>query len=123
MPKTLANIDIARAAELMKAGALMVDVRETYEFANAHIPGSINVALSSLEASDLPREKGRPIVFFCASGGRTAVQAGRLAAKAAGAEAYVMSGGMVGWTRAGLPVETGAQAGSPRGGFFSRLFG
>lgn len=128
MSRGLKGVDVARAAELMKAGALMVDVRERHEFANVRIPGSVNAALSELEAIDLPDAEGRPIVFFCASGGRTAMNARRLAAKAGVAEAYVMSAGIVGWSRAGMPVEQGGGAGdgdhSHRSqGFFSRLFG
>jgi rhodanese-related sulfurtransferase len=122
------GVDVARAAELMKAGAMMVDVRERHEFAKVRIPGSVNAALSELEAIALPETDGRPIVFYCASGGRTAMNAGRLAAKAGAAEAYVMSAGIVGWSRAGMPVQQGGGAGdgdhSHRSqGFFSRLFG
>lgn len=128
MPRGLKGVDVAGAAELMKAGAMMVDVRERHEFANVRIPGSINAALSQLEGIDLPAADGRPIVFFCASGGRTTMNAGRLAAKAGDAEAYVMSAGIVGWSRAGLPVEQGNSEGSDAHshrsqGFFSRLFG
>lgn len=123
MAQVLKGVDTARAAELMEKGALMVDVRESYEFAGARIPGSHNAALSSLEASDLPLEPDQAIVFFCASGNRTSMNASRLAAKANGSEAYVMSGGITAWARAGLPVERGSTDTGGRPGFFSRLFG
>jgi len=127
MTKGLKGVDVAGAAELMKAGALMVDVRESHEYAGTRIPGSLNAALSRLEATEIPAGDGQPIVFFCASGARTSFNAGRLAAKAGGTEAYVMSGGISAWSRAGLPVERGGGAGgseaSRRGGFLSRLLG
>jgi len=124
MAHALKGVDATRAADLMKKGALMVDVRESYEYANARIPGSHNAALSSLEASDLPLAPGQAIVFFCASGNRTGMHASRLAAKANGSDAYVMSGGIAAWARAGLPVERGStDSGGSRPGFFSRLFG
>ena len=128
MPKALKGVDVAAAAELMKSGALMIDVRERHEFASARIPGSVNAALSELEAIALPETNGRPIVFFCASGGRTTMNARRLATKAGDAEAYVMSAGIVGWSRAGLPLEQGGNAGDGdtshrSAGFFSRLSG
>lgn len=125
MAHNLKGVDTARAAELMENGALMVDVREGYEYAGARIPGSLNAALSSLDASDLPLAPGQAIVFFCASGNRTNMHASRLAAKANGSEAYVMSGGITAWARAGLPVERGGAeaSGGSRPGFFSRLFG
>ena len=124
MAHTLKGVDTARAAELMRKGALMVDVRESYEFASARIPGSHNAALSNIETSDLPLAPGQAIVFFCASGNRTGMHASRLAAKANGSDAYVMSGGIAAWARAGLPVERGStDSGGSRPGFFSRLFG
>lgn len=123
MARNLKGIDTAHAAELMENGALMVDVREGYEYANARIPGSHNAALSSLEASDLPLAPGQSVVFLCASGNRTSMHAARLAAKANGSDAYVMSGGIAAWARAGLPVERGSTDTGGRPGFFSRLFG
>ena len=128
MAKGIKGIDVAGAAELMKAGALMVDVREGHEYAGARIPGSLNAALSRLEAVDIPAANNQPIVFFCASGARTSMNAGRLATKAGNAEAYVMSGGISAWSRAGLPVEQGGgnkgQGESGRSqGFFARLLG
>ena len=125
MAHNLKGVDTARAAELMENGALMVDVRESYEYASARIPGSLNAALSGIERSDLPLAPGQAIVFFCASGNRTSMHASRLAAKANGSEAYVMSGGIGAWAQAGLPVERGGAEASreSRPGFFSRLFG
>lgn len=121
---SLKNVDAHAAAELMKKGALMVDVREPGEYARGHIPGSANLPLSRFEAASLPLGPKQPVVFFCASGGRTTVNAARLAAKAGAAEAYVMVGGISAWGRLGLPVQQGGSQGAPAGGgIFSRLFG
>ena len=119
------NIDASAAARLKDEGALMVDVREPGEYARMRIPGSVNIALSRLEGSALPTTAGQKVVFFCASGNRTAVNASRLAAKAGKAPAFVMQGGIFGWTGAGLPVETGrlAEEGGKQRGFFSRILG
>ncbi len=118
MPK---NVDAATAADLMRAGALMVDVREAHEYAHAHIPGSHHAALSRLEEAELPIAPGQPVVFFCASGGRTTIHAARLSAKAAGADVHVMQGGISAWGRMGLPIESGAAHGREPS-IFSRLF-
>ena len=126
MAKTLKGVDAHAAAKLMKDGALMVDVREPGEYAHARIPGSRNVALSGFESSDIGLAPGQRVVFFCASGNRTNVYAARLADKASGAEAYVITGGISAWGRAGLPIESGSdtqEAGGERRGFFSRMFG
>jgi rhodanese-related sulfurtransferase len=106
MAGELKTIDAATAAKLVDEGALLVDVREADEFQQARIPGSVNVALSEFEASDIPAADGQPIVFFCRSGNRTTVHAARLAARAADAGTYVLGGGIIEWAEAGLPIET-----------------
>ena len=125
MAKALKPIDANAAARLREAGALMVDVREAGEVARAGIPGAANVALSRLEIAELPAAPGQKVVFFCASGNRTNVNAARLVAKAGNADAYVMQGGISAWSAAGLPVESGGSAneGGAGRGFFSRLLG
>ena len=62
----------ARLPELLKQGAVVIDVRSAQEFAAAASPGSINIPLSELgkERSCLDREK--PVVVCCASGTRSA---------------------------------------------------
>jgi rhodanese-related sulfurtransferase len=107
MKRNLDRIDVATAADLMKAGALMVDVREPAEYASARMPGSLNMALSRFGESELSLVAGQAVVFFCATGNRTNVHANRLAEKAGPADAYVMDGGLSAWSSAGLPIETG----------------
>ena len=120
-------IDAAAAARLREQGALMVDVREPGEHARGHIPLSQNLPLSRLEVAPLAAGGSQAVVFYCASGNRTTVAAGRLAAKAGGAPGYVLSGGFSAWVRAGLPVERARPDGAedrPAGrGFFSRWLG
>lgn len=102
---TLPAISPARAAELLRTSeALLVDIREAGERAREHVPGSAHLPLSRLEAAELALRQGRPVIFHCASGGRTAQNAARLAARAGGCEAYVVAGGIAAWKRAGLPV-------------------
>ena len=126
MAHTLKSVDAPAAAKLMEAGALMVDVRESGEYAQARVPGSQNIALSRLDLSELSLAPGQAVVFFCASGNRTNVHAARLAEKAGAAEAYVMQGGLSAWSRAGLPVESGRGRESDEGargpGFLARMF-
>jgi rhodanese-related sulfurtransferase len=100
------TIGAAEAAELQKAGALLVDVREADEYSQARIPGSVNVALSGFEAGDIPAAEDQPIVFFCRSGNRTTVHAARLDARSSNAGTYVLGGGIIEWAEAGLPIET-----------------
>jgi rhodanese-related sulfurtransferase len=79
MARTLKNVDAHGAAKLKDKGALMVDVRESGEYARSRIPGTQNIALSRLEITNLPLAPDQAVVFFCASGNRTNVNAARLA--------------------------------------------
>lgn len=56
--------------------ALLIDVREQDEYAAGHIPGSINVPLSSIEKTALP--KGKPLFLYCLRGTRSKRAAGIL---------------------------------------------
>ncbi|HUW40606.1 MAG TPA: rhodanese-like domain-containing protein [Rectinemataceae bacterium] len=59
--------------DMIKAGALIVDVRSPGEFADGAYPNAINIPLSSLPAKlDSLGAKDRPIVMYCLSGARSA---------------------------------------------------
>ena len=102
MLHTITPEDAARL--LREGGATLVDVREADEHARERIPGARNLPLSRLEEAELAVHQGKPVLFHCRSGARTAGNADRLAAKAGLCEAYVVEGGLDAWKRAGLPV-------------------
>lgn len=101
MLKTITPEDAAR---LLRDGALLLDVREPDEHARARIPAARNLPLSRLDDAALAAPDGQALLFHCRSGARTAQHAARLAAKVAGADAYIVEGGLDAWRRAGLPV-------------------
>lgn len=92
------------AAALLREGATLIDVREPDEHARERIPGAHNMPLSQMEEAELAVQQGRPVLFHCRSGARTAGSAERLSAKAGLCEAFVVEGGLDAWKRAGLPV-------------------
>lgn len=59
-------------AELLKQGAIILDVRTSAEYANGHINGSINISVDQL-ANNLAKlkDKNKPIITCCASGMRS----------------------------------------------------
>lgn len=59
-------------AELVAAGATIIDVRNPDEFRGGHINGSINIPLGSLTQSLSKLKKDKPIITCCASGMRSA---------------------------------------------------
>lgn len=50
-------------------GALLVDVREADEFQSGHIPSAINVPLSGIARTSLPKDK--PLYLYCLRGTRS----------------------------------------------------
>lgn len=88
--------------EAMEDGSrAIVDVREAHEFAAGHIPGAINLPLSSFDPDDLPN--GKPVVLVCMAGVRSA-RALRQALDAGVADARHYAPGMNGWRMQGGPV-------------------
>lgn len=60
-------------AALVKAGALVLDVRSTGEYADGHIPGSLNIPVNTLKQKlQHVGDKQRTIITCCASGMRSA---------------------------------------------------
>ena len=101
---TLQTIAPERAAELVRKGAVLIDIREADEHARERIPGARHHALSQIEADNPARPGDDVLVFHCRSGARTQANTPRLVAAAAGCQAYVLEGGLDAWKRAGLPT-------------------
>ncbi|MCF8255628.1 MAG: rhodanese-like domain-containing protein [Bacteroidia bacterium] len=66
-------------AELVKNGAVIVDVRSKGEYAGGHIRGSVNIPLDTLgNHIKKLKDKNKPIITCCASGMRSASAKGML---------------------------------------------
>lgn len=61
-----------RLPELLRQGAVVIDVRGPAEFASGSSPGSLNIPLSELAARLSSLDPGKPVVVCCASGARSA---------------------------------------------------
>lgn len=68
-------------ADLVKQGAVIIDVRSKGEYAGGHIRGAVNIPLDQLgnNLSKL-KDKSKPIITCCASGMRSASAKGLLKA-------------------------------------------
>jgi rhodanese-related sulfurtransferase len=86
--------------------AVLLDVRETKEYADGRLPNAVHIPLSQLasRAGELAKHAGHPLIVYCASGNRSRM-AGNTLAKAGFGELYNLNGGMRAWRDAGLPVE------------------
>lgn len=98
----LNKIDAEKAKALLDSGkALLIDIRESDEFAREHVPGAHHVPLSGFNAADFTDEHDRIAIFHCASGARTAEAAPKILASSF-AEVYQLNQGLAGWKKAGL---------------------
>lgn len=101
----LEEVDVETVAEWLTRGeALLVDVRETSEFEQEHIPGAMLVPLSVLDPDTFPRIQIKKLVMHCAIGKRSAAAARQLI-KAGHKPPLNMTGGLKAWREAGLETE------------------
>lgn len=71
--------------ELIRGGAVVVDVRSPQEFQGGHFKGSKNIPLSSL-GTKVSKLKGKQVILVCRSGARAGQAKSLLSQK--GIEAY-----------------------------------
>ena len=91
--------------QALEDGALLLDVRESDEYAEGHVPGAQLLPLSVLPVRmhELPR--AQPVYLVCQAGGRSA-QAAQLLSSA-GVDARSVTGGTAAWISSGRPSQTG----------------
>jgi rhodanese-related sulfurtransferase len=89
-------------------GALVVDVREPYEYVAGHVPGAALIPLAQVHGrlADIP--KGEPVYVICQSGNRSKTAASWL--RSAGIDAISVAGGTGDWAARGRPVVRGPHA-------------
>ncbi len=99
------EVDLDAFAAARAGGALVIDVREPYEYASGHVPGARLVPLASLpsHAAGLPGDQ--PVYLICATGNRSLTAARYLARR--GMDARSVAGGTSRWRARGLPVVAG----------------
>lgn len=71
--KSLFGFEKTDYAQLIKDGAVVLDVRTPGEYAGGHIKGSVNISVDQL-ANNLHKlkDKNKPVITCCASGIRSA---------------------------------------------------
>ncbi|MBK8024827.1 MAG: MBL fold metallo-hydrolase [Chloroflexi bacterium] len=104
------DIDAAELHNLIEHGngskPAVVDVRESWEFAQGHIAGAQLIPLGELSRRVGELDQATPVAVICASGSRSQ-SAAALLGRQGFATVYNVVGGMGGWMRSGLPVERG----------------
>jgi rhodanese-related sulfurtransferase len=96
------EISPAEAVTELDAGAVLLDVREDFEWAAGHAPQAVHLPMWQLNARVGELATDRTIVCVCHVGARSAAVADAL--NRAGWTAINVEGGMRAWEESGLPV-------------------
>ena len=93
-----------RVAELLDDGEVqLIDVRESHEWEAGRIAGARHIELERLAGRSGEISRDRPVVFQCRLGARSAMATA--AFRKAGWDAYNLTGGLMAWAEAGLPLD------------------
>ena len=84
---------------------VLLDVRESYEWQQMHVPGSQHMPMNQLPAQLHKLDKTADIVVICASGNRSYSVTAFLQQN--GFRARNLKGGIMHWARSGGQVESG----------------
>ena len=106
--KSVREIDAATAKAWLDDGsAVLLDVREVPELAEARIPGAVHNAMSAFDFDNVPKEPGKKLIVTCAHGVRSMQVADYLLQQGMVDEVYSLAGGIVAWAQEGLPYDQG----------------
>lgn len=102
------NVSVEEASAMINAGAVVVDVRPKDAYDARHIPGAVNVPLSTLEngiPASLNASITKPMVVYCGDGTTIGPDGTAGLNKAGFSKAVNLEKGIQGWASAGLPVK------------------
>ena len=92
------------SVDQVPAGALILDVREEYEWSEGHAAGAIHIPLGELPVRYEELDPDEDTYIICRTGGRSAQAAAWLVSQ--GYCAFNIAGGSGAWLEAGLPLES-----------------
>lgn len=101
-----AEVTVAEVDSLLAQGAILVDVREAWEVALAHIEGMRWIPMGEVEARSHEIPRDRTVVVYCASGQRSGKVTQWLRERGYD-RVFNLTGGILAWQNAGKPVRSG----------------
>jgi molybdopterin/thiamine biosynthesis adenylyltransferase/rhodanese-related sulfurtransferase len=101
------EVDPAQVKDELNNGVVLVDVRETHEFDQGHIPGAKHVPRGYLEQriEGAAPDRDAHVVLYCQSGNRSALAAHTLKELLGYENVESMTGGITLWKDRGYDVE------------------
>jgi len=105
--KTMQDVEATTLKMWLERGeVLLIDVRESPEYAAEHIPEAQLLPLSTFDPARVPQETGKKVVLHCVMGMRSA-QAGQKLLDAGFTTVYNFRGGVQAWKDAGYATAGG----------------
>lgn len=95
-----------QASSMIRAGAVVLDVREPHEWAKGVVAGSLLIPLAHVEdrQQEIAHLRGHPLVVIC-HGGKRSATACRILARLGFAKQVNLAGGILAWQHAGLTLD------------------
>jgi len=101
--ETVVELSPVEAKALLDQGlAVLIDVREPYEYGFERIPGALLFPLATFDPKALPTG-GKTILLQCGTSKRSGMAARRMI-EAGAPVAHHIAGGLAAWKAAGLPL-------------------
>ena len=100
------EVDCTAALQLMNhKSALVLDVRSDEEYKAGHILNSMHLPLGKISEriGELEKYKEQPVILVCRSGNRSTAACATLGKSGFG-QVYNLSGGIIAWQKANLPL-------------------
>ncbi|SDI18303.1 Rhodanese-related sulfurtransferase [Propionivibrio dicarboxylicus] len=90
--------------------AVVIDVREPFEYVEGHLPESRNIPLAQIEQrqGELEKYKEVPVILVCQTGARSSDACKKLEGLGF-TRVHNLDGGVAAWRAAGLPLRKGAK--------------
>ena len=100
------EVSVDETQQRMKAGAMLIDVREDNEFDAAHAKGARHLGRGIIERDIVGAvpDKDAELILYCGGGYRSALAADNLQ-KMGYTNVWSMAGGWHAWEEASAPVE------------------
>ena len=90
------QINVHEAKKKMEGGAILIDVREDWEYEKGHVEGSRWIPLAKLKEESKDLDKEKEYLLMCKMGGRSQRAAGWLSENGFEKVSNVQ-GGIMGW--------------------------
>lgn len=104
-------LDVAGYKAMREAGTphLLLDVREPFEYAQAHIPGAVLIPMNDVLARVHELDEHEHVVVVCRTGNRSAMVAMGLHDYGLPNTFYNLEGGIVAWAQQGNEYTQGME--------------